>query len=909
MQSCSPPYPFIVADSSMIAPDPRGLPGQLPVSLGYPPPQYPPGMVHPYFMPPYAPAAGSGGMMSYLPSVANEGAIPPAAMTTASVQTPPLHQNSTPIPVPGHPGLFYFPPPHGHGYPNSQPMANHFSVPPTISVTPSRQMDFPVLRAEAATANAPDEPVYCFQCQKWHATREAQEQAHAASHAEAGTTTEPASLNHGSVSVNEDALAARMNQAIKDAVAGEFALRQNTSTSKYIKHARGSRHPSSSQNDRRVSDSGRHKRRDWENSHDDHSRPSTQYRDTGSRGTKYMGPESRCTTPSDARAWRDAFSDLDPDEVRAETDTMVSANYSDMTIQDYHHDRRNSRNRRRPSNDSSSVAGNSEEEEDTGLPLKYLPSKYPTTSNYSAQYSRDSQSQRKEERQKYSAPPSTKHTKSHEVKSAERQIPKTRRHESKKEWAKDTSNKGAPGRQEPEKHHPTAEKPAKRQSNSASLVTQVAAPTPTEAEHAVLAYARWYAETYGVDPAFITKLQSAMSTNSPAPSTRANDGHGKQGKPTDFRPVAETEHFSVQQSEKSAKISSPKSGNTAKQKKKRVSPKKADMKGGNTGTISPALHLESLSQTQRAVASKGQPVPLQTKNGLSYQTISRSTGRKPATNTQQPNEVTPPATFIKPVTVGADPSPLILEQRNRYKEWVAAVNGGCRPQPVETERSEQKASSSSEPVANRVSKAIAETIVDDYTRRTEKVWDHMNGGYVDKQYYEDGDDNTDDVDGDDEGWTDEDGDEDNERAAEAAQGTKELEQHSSQPFASHPIPMATAETNVDVDNKPTRKVRRQRWDYEIRAYIKPEDEDPDDPYEYPSSHYSEESYYECKEGQSTYVEDWVNRCDRTDVRTMSGVFSDVETEVTMFPTAGGERVVGRPRVVRTGYVSEGTTAF
>ena len=205
----------------------------------------------------------------YPPSVRSQ---PP---TTVPLVASPMQSSMqpTPIPVPGNPGLFYIPQAYGQPQP--------FSHLPYVSPPGSERLEACALQPEGSLAEpevAPtpmqEEPFWCFQCQQWHKSKEAQDQAHAAFQPQVSLRLEKAQPNtQGGLGADEGDLAAKINQAIKEAVAAEFASRNMLSRGTYQDAVGEHKQYSNAEHSQRTPAAGPGRQgREWGNDYEERSR-------------------------------------------------------------------------------------------------------------------------------------------------------------------------------------------------------------------------------------------------------------------------------------------------------------------------------------------------------------------------------------------------------------------------------------------------------------------------------------------------------------------------------------------------------------------------------------------------------------------------------------------------------------
>ena len=935
----------------------------------------------------------------------------------------------TPIALPGNPGLFYIP----QTYSQPQP----FSHLPYVSPPDSERLEALVPQPEGSPAEPEvalipsipilEEPFWCFQCQQWHKSKEAQDQAHAVFQSLVSPRPETAQpTTQGTLSTSEGGLAARMSQAIKEAVAAEFAARnmprayQDTAAEyrQYNSPKTGSRRQEREWGNDYVERSrgyGERPRDYGEPSRDyeGHYRHGPDYKEADPQQRRYRTPYieleySRSSTPADARAWRDANTDLDPDEIRAETDSMVSATFSDMTIQDYKPDRRgnngNTKYKSYGADESSSEANGSEE--DTGLPLKYLPSPYPSMPTPRSSSHAQSNSKKDRRQSERSEPDPQQGQTTLKLEEDQLRQMSLRRHHRESFQDDDEPPKQRPRGEKPprgiqqeqqnlQKVQKAMEDPRRTPSKVSHASSKTAPPSTVEAEAAVLAYAQWYAQTYGVDSSFVTNLQSSMISTSSAVSVKPYDRHNisslakttpkrvpvpqPSGASTEARSVANTRDPPAPSEDcmsvyggYSASESSWKSENTVKcEGPKHTSNHESvtsSLRGGRTEYSSPASseYLEPLMRylQQARVEASGEPhlgaVPPKAKTIESDTTDVR--GDKKARNVLRP--VTPPATVLAPVKPEAEPSPLVLERSRRQYSLVLDQNsqalqpvtvvepdgtptkkgkGGecCSNRENEgsptTERRRREYTKSEElsPCAKGIvvkvhsttertypmrepaglndlittaqnvrqenhgqkpahrsksstqtkpypplPRPTIETIPDDYDTKCSEgwTWDTKLGGYVNINY-----NNLD------------------SGAEKFMAGSRELENDNLE----HEL-RRTTRTPCNTERGQDGDAQSSVFDFQLEKFS--DDESDPGNKEYNEDDWEDE---EPEEEDSEYASDTDSEQSYTDEvllellsdgkysDVVSGMFSDVDTEVTTFPGADGDRVVGPPRDLRT----------
>ncbi|KAF8421385.1 hypothetical protein EV426DRAFT_672300 [Tirmania nivea] len=720
--------------------------GQVPFQVGQAPPSYgapanmpPPGQAapnilpgygypqtfhhHPTRMVPFSPYTGSGvpqGTLSHptMPSIASP------------MQSP---MQPIPIPVPGNPGLFYIP----QTYKQPQPLSHSPNVSPPVSEWLKASAPLPEgspAEPEVAPATMQEEPFWCFQCQQWHKSKEAQDQAHAVLHPQVSPRPETAQPNtQGGFGTNEGDLAARMSQAIKEAVAAEFASRNMPPRGAYQEAVAEPQYSNPDYSPRTPAADPRSYGLEWGNDYrerprvygerprdyrerlrdyEGHYRYGLDYKEADSQQQRYRAPydeQSRSTTPADARAWRDANSGLDPDEIRAETDSMVSAGFSEMTIQDFKRDSQgnngNTKYKSYAAEEYSSESNGSEG--DTSLPLKYLPSPYPNISTWKKGNHSQSNS-KKDRRQSKRSELDRQQARATESEEAQLQqiAPRRRLRESFQD--DDETPKQRPRSEKPhrgtQQEQPKVEKAMEESqittSKSSNSPTKTAPPSVVKAQAAILAYAQWYTQTYGLDPSFITNLQASMASTFSAVSVKPHDRHQATSKETskrvpspqpsetstEARYVANTEDLQAPLEDGtsvhdgySVSEHSWKSENTVKRRGSKNSSNResatGSLRGGRTGYSSPDSleYLEPLRRylQQARVKDSRKPhlaaVPPKSKTTQSDTADMRGEKKKARMVTQL---ATPTVTVLTPAKPEVEPSHLVIERSRRQYSLV-----------------------------------------------------------------------------------------------------------------------------------------------------------------------------------------------------------------------------------------------
>ena len=715
----------------------------------------PPGMAPPPFSTPYTPPAAQGG------ASLSRGTVPSAPLAQS-----PLSQMAMPIPVPGNPGLFYIP----HHYGQPQPL---MQTSPVFHNTETVELAAP-LTADSETTPKDDHdlPNYCFQCQQWHSSKKDQEQAHAAFQTQSGSTPTPQTVQLGktaSESMGEDAFAARMSQAIKEAVASEFESRNMSPRCSCGESLEDHRHESNTHH--RLKQLGS---RDLKPDIRDDTGFKYPRRHSGvsSLGRKYAQAyvqESRSATPSDARAWYDAFTDLDPDEVRAQSGSDLTTVFSDMTVRDYKHvDRgklRKSFSREYEADDYSSEDKNSEE--NTGLPLKYLPSRYP---NPPARNKKDPKKHEK---------PSTKKSRTENIANLEAEAPKRQHKNTSGRSQRDTLRQRGETEKELERE---PDKTPKKQGLSKGVTRtrekagvdspspmpdKTISPTTADAQAAVLAYAQWYAETHGIGQYFVRNLEASMFPTNAASSPGYHRYDTQQYQPTKATerslssnksktsvsnpPVStvvcddQSDNGSISSSDRSPDESSTKSDGTVRENRRhntRPSDQGSSIRGGSICYSSPtSSDLERITNflLQRKIQFLQSMTPRKkTTNQGSSETHENIVDEE--RETQQKN---PLPAILHPTKRDTEPSPLVLERaRRRYSLILDENSQSLKYVPAEVATAEK-------PLVNvHLGKAPTpisashrqhpyfqpevETVIDeDHPEcQTEWTWDRKLGAYV-----------------------------------------------------------------------------------------------------------------------------------------------------------------------------------
>lgn len=627
-----------------------------------------------------------------------------------------------------------------------------------------------------------DRPQYCFQCQQWHSSKKDQEQAHATLHIQRDSTPAPEAVQLGgkaSGSMDENAFAARMSQAIKEAVAAEFDSRNMPPRGSYEQYLDDHGHQSPTHHRPRQMGS-RNPDPDIKDDIDYISRHPRRHIGVSSMGRKYTQAsvqESRSTTPSDARAWYDAFTDLDPDEVRAESESDLTAVFSDMTILDYKHGNRKklrkAYNREYKADDCSSEGNNSEE--DTGLPLKYLPSRYPNplSGNRKISLLDRSQGQAKYEKS------STRKTKSEDTANREAETTRRQHQNISGRPQRDTLEQGNENEKEIKREVEKTPKKQKQQDfnkggtkarvkadepSPSPTPTKTTSPTTADAHAAVLAYAQWYAETHGIGQSFVRNLEASMSVTNQASSPGYYHHNTKK-----YRPTKAMEHLlssnppetcpsspsagnamcvdqsnddSTSPSDCSLDESSTKSDRTVRANRQkgrttRSPDQRGSIRGGSMAPSSSGHERITKFLLQRGLQSLQSTTPPRNKttNPESSQTHENTIDEKRGTQQQ-----TPPVAILRPIQTDTEPSPLVLERTRRWYSLILDQNSqSLKSVPADVATTSGNGRLNKSPTTILPSQRLrpyfqpkVETVIDEYHPgcQSDWTWDREFGAYV-----------------------------------------------------------------------------------------------------------------------------------------------------------------------------------